>query len=380
MKLRIFLPDIERPDAATEFRWMLRGARNETLREGRSALPEIPRATDVEAVVPSQRVLFARLKLPRVSDKTIRELLPYAVEDRLLADPANIHAVAGRTLAAGETLVAVVDREWLRAMVDALARSGLRPARAWPESALLAGGHDDWNLVWSPRHGVLVDDDGVSATFDHDASGAFPLALRLALDEAAARGEKPGTIRVHTGDGATLPDLARWSSESGAAFTRGTTWEALSREEPHPGCVDLLQGEFSVRRGAELRLPRAAVALAILIAVAQLAFVGLDAWRLERERARLEAERETLFRTAFPEARVVVDPDLQMKRDLADLKRTRGIAGADDFLAALARAARETPGPVKAIEYANGKLVVRRGDGSQSIAGLAPWSRDEPAK
>src|SRR5437762_2228696 len=110
MKLRIFLPDAERPDAATEFSWMLRGARGEALREGRSPLGEIPRAGDVEAVVPSQRVLFARLKLPRVSDKTIRELLPYAVEDRLLADPANIHAVAGRTLATGETLVAVVDR------------------------------------------------------------------------------------------------------------------------------------------------------------------------------------------------------------------------------------------------------------------------------
>ena len=48
-----------------------------------------------------------------------------------------------------------------------------------------------------------------------------------------------------------------------------------------------------------------------------------------------------------------------MKRDLVELKRTRGIAGADEFLSALAQAAHETPGQVKAIEYANGKVTIR---------------------
>src|SRR6202162_5445980 len=170
MKLRIFLPPIERPDAATRYAWMLFGARHELLREGTSALAEIPRADDVELALPASRVLFARLKLPKVSPATIRELLPFAVEDRLLADPSHVHAVAGRTHAKGETIVAVIDREWLRAMLGALARAAIRPTRACPESALLAGGHGDWNLVWGPARGMLVDDEGVAATFDHGAS------------------------------------------------------------------------------------------------------------------------------------------------------------------------------------------------------------------
>ena len=78
-------------------------------------------------MVPAERVLFARLKLPKVNATTIRELLPYAVEDRLLADPSHIHAVAGARNAHGETVVVVVDREWLRAALDALARAGLVP-------------------------------------------------------------------------------------------------------------------------------------------------------------------------------------------------------------------------------------------------------------
>src|SRR5664279_1897987 len=95
MKLRIFLPPAERPEAATHFGWMLFDNRRGLLREGHSTLDEVPRAEEVEAVLPAARVLFARLKLPKVSAATIRELLPFAVEDRLLADPANIHAVAG---------------------------------------------------------------------------------------------------------------------------------------------------------------------------------------------------------------------------------------------------------------------------------------------
>jgi general secretion pathway protein L len=362
MKLRIFLPSVDRPDASTRFAWMLFDERRALLREGVSTLDEIPRGDGVEAVLPSTRVLFARLKLPRVSAATIRELLPYAVEDRLLADPSHIHAVAGKARGAGDTPVAVIDREWLRAMLDALARAGIRPSNAWPESCLLAGGHDDWNLVWGERRGMLVDDDGVSATFDHDASGSLPLALRLAIDEASERGQKPSSLRVHTEGGSRLPDLARWSSEAGIAFSPGTQWEILSRGEPSNECIDLMQGEFSRGRVGRERLPRAAVTLAIAIAILQIAFVAFDAARLQHERSGLDARREAIFRTAFPEARVVVDPELQMRRNLAELKRTRGITTQDDFLGRLSRAAQESPQPAKSIEYANGKLVIRHGD------------------
>src|SRR6185369_7287327 len=97
------------------------------LREGVSVLAEAPRGDEVEAVLPAARVLFARLKLPKVSPATIRELLPFAVEDRLLADPSHIHAVAGPTNEAGDTLVAVVDRDWIESATRALAAHGIRP-------------------------------------------------------------------------------------------------------------------------------------------------------------------------------------------------------------------------------------------------------------
>jgi general secretion pathway protein L len=360
LRLRIFLPAVDRPEATTAYSWILFDARRTVLREGTSVLPDVPRAEEVEAVLPAERVLFARLKLPRVNAATIRELLPYAVEDRLLADPSQIHAVAGRTTAGGETIVVVVDREWLLAMIAALVRQGLRPKRAWAESDLLAGGQGDWNLVWSPERGMLVDDDGVAATFDHGATGELPLALRLALDESSARGQRPTRVRVHTQGSAAIPDLARWTADTEIAFAPGTQWQVLARGDCVEKAIDLLHGDFSMRARGMQTLPRAAVVLAAAIAVAQLGFVAADAWRLERERSALEAERETVFRDAFPDAKVVVDPDLQMQRNLADLKRSRGLPAGDGFLGRLSRAAHEPGAPAKSIEYANGTLKVTR--------------------
>ena len=356
MKLRVFLPASDRPAPAAPLAWMLLDARGNVLRADRSTLADAPRADDVEAVLPAERVLFARLALPKVNASTIRELLPYAVEDRLLADPAHIHAVPGRTDARGETIVAVVDREWLQAMVAALAAAGLRPRSAWCESALLAGGRGDWHAVCDAQRGMLVDDDGVSATFDR-AEGV-PLAVRIAIDEAAGRGDRPARVRVHTAGGAPLPDLARWSAEAGIEFSPGSRWEEIARGQPG-AAIELLQGDFARRRTSAWRVPRAALVLATLIAALQLGLTAFDAWRLTRERTALVERREAIFRRAFPEARVVVDPELQMARNLAELQRSRGMAAGDEFLAELTRVAVGRPTRVQSVEYANGKAVAR---------------------
>jgi general secretion pathway protein L len=245
-------------------------------------------------------------------------------------------------------------------MLNALDDAGLGVTSAWPESDLLSRG--EWHVVWSAQRGMLVDDDGAAATFDHEASPRLPLSLRLGLDEASARGTKPATVAVHVEGNAALPDLAAWSAESGVKFAAGSRWEDLASAEPNRSRFELLQGDFLPRRRSLPRVPRAVAVLAAAIVLLQIAFVALDTWRLERERSSLEAERESIFRTAFPEAKVVVDADLQMSRNLADLKRSRGIVVEDDFLVRLSQAARDSGRQAQSIEYSSGKLAVQRAD------------------
>lgn len=326
------------------------------MREGATPLGDVPRAGAVEAVLPAQRVLFARLKLPRVNAATIRELLPFAVEDRLLADPAQIHAVAGATRANGETVVAVVDRAWMRAMLQALSSHGFQARSAWCESELAERVPGTWHVVWGSARGLVIDDEGVAATFD--PGEGLPLALRIALDEAAARGTRPSAIHVHTENHAALPDLARWSAEAGVSCRPAADWEQRMAATP-AAPLNLLQGDMAPRSPLAWRVSRRVALLAGVIVALQLAFTAIDTWRLSRERDALQARHESLFREAFPEARVVVDPGLQMSRNLAELRRTRGVPGGDDFLMQLTRVARAANAPARHVEYANGKLVTR---------------------
>ena len=86
-------------------------------------LGAVDSGADPRALPPSLRdVLLARTET--VSDAAQRILRTASaagpwVEDRLLADPSHIHAVAGSTNERDETVVAVVDREWLQSMLDA---------------------------------------------------------------------------------------------------------------------------------------------------------------------------------------------------------------------------------------------------------------------
>ncbi len=363
MKLRVFLPATDRFDPAAPLAWMLFDARGEFLRGGTNACADIPRARDIEAMLPVSQVLFARLKLPRVNAATIRELLPYAVEDRLLADPANIHAVAGATNSVGETVVAVVDRESLRAKLEALGAAGLRPQRAYCESSLLAGGRNDWHVVAGAENGFLVDDDGVAVAFDRSAAG-LPFAVRATLDEAAARGGKPGSVRVHAVAGAALPDLAAWSEHAGLPFVAGSHWESIAASGVPRDALELMQGEFAVggERSTLAFVPRAAFVLLGALFVVQLALTVTDALRLQGERRELIQRQEALFREAFPQAQAVVDPPLQMARNLAELARSRGLPADDDFLVQATRAAREFPaGSARSLTYAQGRLEIQRG-------------------
>src|SRR5258708_8185023 len=130
----------------------------------------------------------------------------------------------------------------------------------------------------------------------------------------------------------------------------------VGKGDPVDEGINVLEGEFSARRAARIRLPRAAIWLAVAIAVLQMSLAALDAVRLRHERTRLEQRREAIFRDAVPEARAIVDPDLQMKRLLVDLKRTHGIAVGAQFLSPLSPPAQAPGGPPKSIQYANAHL------------------------
>jgi general secretion pathway protein L len=353
----------------TPCEWILADAAGDVLRSGTDPISAIPRAVRTCVVVPSSRVLFTELALPPVSAAKLAKLLPYAVEDKLMSDPAAIHAVAAPPHAtrARESVVAVVDKSWLRGVLDALAAQHIHPNAVIPASELIRHDNGIWVVTLGAREGFLTRDDGFAVAFDFGGSGTeAPLALQLALKECAQRSSSPQLVRVVSGDGAL--DISSWAGQLGVAVelvVPPSARERVSRLfDKNARHIDFLSGAFARAGGwsAYTRLLRPALIVAVVMLALQFGFAALDGVHLERERRAIEASMIAAFKTAFPDARAIVDPALQMQRNLDALKRERGIAGASDFQVQLARAATlvESAGGVKAtgVQWSGQRLSV----------------------
>lgn len=361
--LRIHLPsswpDIE-PDAPLP--WCTLGARGESLATGRATLANLPRAEACELVLPAETVLLTRVSLPRGGKQKMRQLLAYAIEDRLVAEPDAVHVATGPTLADGQTTLAVVDKAWLARVLARLNKVGLRPRSAWPETLLPMLPANGWVMVWDGRGGFLRSGEHAGMSLDGGSSTQPPAALVLSVTEARTTATLPHHLLLRLREATPPPDVEAWSDVLGVPVEIGIGWTPLQRPDVVRGGIDLLQGTFVPAGVARdwwpgLRLP---LILAGLIALLQIGATTTEWWRLSREKHQLQTAMEQRFRETFPDARVVVDAPLQMQRKLAELRGAAGQMSASDFLPLLSRTAAEldadSRGHLRAIHYEASQL------------------------
>jgi general secretion pathway protein L len=343
--LKIYVPENWRA-AEDTCSWLLAGDSRSVLARGESTLPEMPKANETIVIVAASRVLLVEVTLPKGSRRQLRQALPFAVEDKVTTDPETVHVAAGTTRPDGTTPVAVVDKVWMRGLLNALHAAGIFPRRMLVETLAVPLEPGAWTMVWRENGGFARTGE---------ASGfalAGPLELTLALREQP-RPERI-VVRPHT----SLPDLAHWQSDLDVPLVAGPRWDL---SEAHDGGINLLQGEFAGNGKGALRARlRPVFALAAGIVVLHFCLTLYDWARLRIEVKRLNAEIEQTFRTAFPDAKVIVDAPLQMQRNLDAMRRASGQVERGDFLPLLAGAARtvKTAGSLQAVSYEQEKLKV----------------------
>jgi len=352
-------PDAE-PDASLP--WVHLDTRGERLDAGSDPLASMPRTEACELVIPAEAVLLTRATLPRGSKQKMRQVLAYAIEDRLVADPDAVHVAAGPKLADGQTVLAAVDKAWLARVLARLDAAGLRPRNAWPETMLAALPAEGWVMVWDGRGGFLRSGEHAGISLDGGSPTQPPTALALSVAEAHAAATLPHRLLLRLSAGAPPPDLEAWSNALGMPVELGAAWTPLQHPEAAGGAIDLLQGAFAPSNPMrewwpQVRLP---LILAGLIVLLQVGATTTDWLLLTFEKQRLQASMEKSFREAFPDARVVVDAPLQMQRNLAELRGAAGQLTAGDFLPLLGRAAGALDGEsrsgVRAVGFEAGQL------------------------
>ncbi len=370
--LQIYLPEAGFVvDNDVELKYALRANTGELQRSGSAVPAELPRADQVEIIVPASLVLFTEVKLPPVRGQKLRQMLPYAVEEKILSDPEQVQVATGLRDAEGITRVAIVDRAWLDSVFDRLRQLGFRPERGYAETCLPELEPQGWTLIWDGHEGFVRTAQGAGLALDSMGDDGAPFALRRAVAEARVRQRLPEKIILRATDGAArIPDLALWTTQLGVSVVPGQDWEWAPRFLNTANAINLLQGDYAPSSSVRELLPqlRPILILAGLIIGAQVLATGADWWRLNREKKALAADMDKTFRAAFPDAKVVVDPPLQMQRNLADLRRASGQPQPTDFLPLLYRslALISDAKRVEALNYDQGslKLDVLFSDGS----------------
>jgi len=384
--LKIYLPDNNLDDAC-EWQWSDAARAGATQRGNQlsalTALLNAAPADEVIAIAPASRVLLARVTLPPVGANKLRELLPFAVEDKLLCEPDSIHIVAANRAADGDTAVAVIEKAWLTQAVLRLGRAGIKPDKLVADISLLPREDHAWSVLLQKSGSFVRTGIHDGQSLDEGAAPTPPLALALALDEARAAGSLPQRILLYHAPQTDLPDHAAWQQVLGVPVEVRGAWSWCSGDAPIGDTApNFLQGEFAPARKSNAWLPRLKPALAVAASIVAVHFLAsvIDWARLSIEQTTLRDEMTQTFKATFPEARAVVDPLLQMRRNLGALRRNHGAADAGDLLPLLAATSHETGGmaiKVRSLHYEQDKLQLNLSlaDAAQAEAARARFTR-----
>lgn len=376
------------------------------LREGYAPIAELPPADRLVLIVAAADVLVTTAAVPPLAPNRLKLALPNLVEDSLATDAQACHIAVGPEAPQAGTdassaaaaargprrrLLMVTERAWLRAVLDAFAEHRHRrrhllaaqfclPLAAAEDEAAAANASNPADPSAPPEPATKAEPPATLAL--EAASSALAAAAPLFEGEAAAGQAAPVwqlTVRTdrYQGYGLLLGDdaLAAWQALAPAGIWYGDreaaalptltsvrplgwpVWIEGAQASLREPSLDLAQFDFAQGRADRwnLRAWRAPLALAAALLVVHLVALNIHWLMLRGEQARLQQAQTQLLRSAFPRMPVVVDPPLQMRRQVEQLRLASGRSTPDDFLPLadrFAQAGRQLPpDALLALEY-----------------------------
>lgn len=326
----------------------------------RVSLESLPAVRQVRLVFDARDVTMLRPTLPALSTARLRRALPGLLEDQLLQDTQACAFAMSRTgNEDGSRAVAVIDRDWFETVVQAFERRGINVTAAVPAQLLRPQGEGVASLLCINDGVALLDGSG----------GGLGLSATADTPERAVIIQTLLSRMTATGSVIAFADDEGWDEALAlAGKASGVRLERRPLPVASPGTLDLMDARRG--RGAGQWLAdidwqawRPAVVLASASALIAVVGLNVQAWQMRQERDALRASVEMRFRQAFPGVSVIVDPVLQMQRQVTQLRTAAGQQGADDFVPLLSRFA-QALGPqssdvLASLDFREGKLRVR---------------------
>ena len=320
-----------------------------------SELP--PPGGEVVAIIPWQRLSWHTATLPPQTGQRLSAVLHGVLEDQLLDDPAQLHLATAPGISprhGGPTVVAACSRTWLQQALAPLQAVGLRVQRLVPEFAPGLESHPELQLV---QH------EGQTLGLLRHAQGVTPIPSTTRTAWAAVLA---GVSRCWA-EPAVAQQAGGWCAVEADLQPLAQRWLSAARSD-----WNLAQGEWGQshvqRSGRWLQhawqtLWHAPDWRAVRWGVGLLLgahLLGLNAWAW-REQALWrdqQQQQHRLLTETFPQVRVVIDPGLQMRREVQALRQATGSPSPQDADVLLARLSEVLPSQasLRQISFSAGEL------------------------
>ena len=330
-------------------------------------LPQVGNGGEIVLLVPAQRLSWHSVRLPKGSlgrryfqdggSARLRAVLEGLLEDRLLDETERLHfALSPQASTDAPVWVAVCERSWLHSALQAFEQAGRAVSRVVPEF-VPENPSDVLHVVGDAASAQVVfsTDAGVTVWPLSRASTLFmnwpPTQEIVAEPAVAALAEElfKRAVTVQHGSQRRMQAI-------------NSNWDLAQFDLANSG-RDRMFRQVSTALTGFLRAPRWRPARWAALALLLVNLVGLNAlaWR---ERSELESQRRAIagvLTSTFPQVRLVIDPAVQMSREVAILQQASGAATVRDMdlMMSVFGSVASLKNPPTAIDFAGGELRLK---------------------
>jgi general secretion pathway protein L len=272
-------------------------------------------------------VLMTRVRLPAQNRQRLLKAVRYALEEQLAQDVEQLHFAIAPREADGRVPVMAVARETLDEWLARMSDAGIRPRALMPQTLGLPWSPREWSVYTEAETGLVRT--GACSGFAVDADNLEVLlqAVCQRKDAAVQR------VRFLGYAGAVAPEpeldgLERVVDEQPRLPLLQLASHLQGELDP-ARTLNLLQNDYSLREqwGKAFRPWRVAAVMFLLWSLLQGGLVIVERQSYEAEAIALWKEASSIFQSAFPQVRKIVDPRVQMELKLAALRGSAGEGG-----------------------------------------------------
>ncbi|NOY61987.1 MAG: type II secretion system protein GspL [Gammaproteobacteria bacterium] len=277
----------------------------------------------VTVLVPTIDVLLASATIPTQNRQRILAALPYAFEEQLIEDIDALHFAVGDRDKAGKLNFAAIAHSCMKAWIEELETCAIQPYALVPEVLALPYTEGGWTVLRSYSDMVLVR-TGAQSGFSVE-SESLELVLGIAIAEADT---PPAWVRVIDSEGSPSSSFELADCETVFESDNNHPVAIMAQSYVAAQSINLRQGPYSLHEKLG-RYWRPWIPVAALAAVWLLLSVALtvsDYLRYKSSEQSLQRQIEQIYLNTFPNARKVVDAQVQMKRKLIELRGNAGRA------------------------------------------------------